>query len=80
MHRRLAADCDEALTTCSIPQTVQLVLDLEFPILCVQPAVIDFGVVADGDTRKMYFSVSHTSSKPAASTYYSIRIVLSSSK
>lgn len=45
----------------NVLKTVQLVLDLEFPILCVQPAVIDFGVVADGDTRKMYFSVSHTS-------------------
>ncbi|KAH9638748.1 hypothetical protein HF086_002204 [Spodoptera exigua] len=45
----------------NVLKTVQLVLELEFPILRVQPAVIDFGIVADGDTRKMFFSVSHTS-------------------
>ncbi|XP_047030081.1 uncharacterized protein LOC124637559 [Helicoverpa zea] len=45
----------------NILKTVPLVLELEFPVLRVQPAVLDFGVVADGDTRKAYFSVSHSS-------------------
>uniref|UniRef100_A0A2A4JGN3 Uncharacterized protein n=1 Tax=Heliothis virescens TaxID=7102 RepID=A0A2A4JGN3_HELVI len=45
----------------NILRTVPLVLDMEFPVLRVLPTVLDFGVVADGDTRKAYFSVSHSS-------------------
>ncbi|XP_059058452.1 uncharacterized protein LOC131851915, partial [Achroia grisella] len=40
--------------------TQLLVLDVEFPILKVEPVSIDFGFVTDGDTRKTYFTVAHT--------------------
>ncbi|XP_037294363.1 uncharacterized protein LOC115442931 [Manduca sexta] len=40
---------------------VSLVLELEFPALCVEPEMIDFGFVTDGDTRKTYFTVTHSS-------------------
>lgn len=36
-------------------------LELEYPIINIEPALIDFGFVTDGDTRKSYFTVSHSS-------------------
>lgn len=38
-----------------------LVLDVEYPALLVEPDALDFGFVTDGDSRKSYFSVKHTS-------------------
>ncbi|KAJ8721762.1 hypothetical protein PYW08_004164 [Mythimna loreyi] len=45
----------------NILMTVPLVLELEFPQLRAAPPQLDLRVVADGDTRKCYFSVSHSS-------------------
>ncbi|CAH0585978.1 unnamed protein product [Chrysodeixis includens] len=45
----------------NILASVPLVLDMEYPALLVEPATFDFGFVADGDSRKTYFSVKHTS-------------------
>lgn len=42
-------------------QTLPLRLELEFPVVQATPAQLDLRVVADGDTRKCYFSVSHSS-------------------
>ncbi|CAG9786464.1 unnamed protein product [Diatraea saccharalis] len=41
--------------------TLSLILNLEYPRVNIEPAAIDFGFVTDGDTRKTYFTVSHTS-------------------
>lgn len=38
-----------------------LILELEFPVLSLEPATIDFGFVTDGDTRKSYYSIAHSS-------------------
>ncbi|CAH2048145.1 unnamed protein product, partial [Iphiclides podalirius] len=50
-------DLDDALLL-----TMSLRVHLELPILRIVPAEFDFGPVALGDTRKTYFTVSHTSS------------------
>lgn len=42
-------------------QTLPLLLELEFPVLRATPSLIDLHVVADGDTRKCYFTVTHSS-------------------
>ncbi|XP_050676654.1 uncharacterized protein LOC126973436 [Leptidea sinapis] len=41
--------------------SIPLMLEIEFPIISTQPSVIDFGFVMDGDTRKTYFTVMHSS-------------------
>ncbi|CAH2981088.1 unnamed protein product [Chilo suppressalis] len=41
--------------------SIPLILKLEYPRVNIEPAAIDFGFVADGDTRKSYFTVSHSS-------------------
>lgn len=43
-------------------QTIPLILDLEYPEIITEPQVLEFGFVTDGDTRKSYVSISHTSS------------------
>ncbi|XP_045498184.1 uncharacterized protein LOC123696171 [Colias croceus] len=48
---------DQDIFLLSIP----LQLDLEFPILKAEPSSIDFGYVMDGDARKTYFTVKHSS-------------------
>ena len=42
-------------------QTLPLRLELEFPAVRAAPPQLDLRVVPDGDTRKCYFSVSHSS-------------------
>ncbi|XP_073956444.1 uncharacterized protein [Choristoneura fumiferana] len=42
-------------------QTLPLMLEVEYPQLFLEPAALDFGFVADGDTRKTYFTVWHSS-------------------
>ncbi|KAL0883530.1 hypothetical protein ABMA27_016895, partial [Loxostege sticticalis] len=41
--------------------TIPLILELEFPLLYVEPSCINFGFVTDGDTRKSFFTVAHSS-------------------
>ncbi|XP_075977863.1 uncharacterized protein LOC142977675 [Anticarsia gemmatalis] len=41
--------------------TLPLTLDIEYPVIRAEPALVDFGFVTDGDSRKTYISVSHTS-------------------
>ncbi|CAG4955820.1 unnamed protein product [Colias eurytheme] len=48
---------DQDIFLLSIP----LQLDLEFLILKTEPSSIDFGYVMDGDARKTYFTVMHSS-------------------
>ncbi|CAB3221206.1 unnamed protein product [Arctia plantaginis] len=43
--------------------TIPLILELEYPAIKTEPQVMDFGFVTDGDSRKSYVSISHTSSK-----------------
>lgn len=53
-------------------QSVPLVLDMEYPALLVEPVALDFGFITDGDTRKTYFSVKHTSRESNTSLLYLI--------
>ncbi|XP_046965877.1 uncharacterized protein LOC124534209 [Vanessa cardui] len=40
---------------------IPLVLEIEYPVVTTEPAVIDFGDVSDEGTRKTYVTVSHSS-------------------
>ncbi|CAB3221204.1 unnamed protein product [Arctia plantaginis] len=42
-------------------QTLPLTVDVEYPVIKVEPCSLDFGFVTDGDSKKTYISVSHTS-------------------
>ncbi|XP_047533372.1 uncharacterized protein LOC125068309 [Vanessa atalanta] len=41
--------------------SIPLVLEIEYPVVTTEPAVIDFGDVSDEGTRKTYVTVSHSS-------------------
>ncbi|KAI8436416.1 hypothetical protein MSG28_010012 [Choristoneura fumiferana] len=52
---------DMLLEPRSSTATLPLMLEVEYPQLFLEPAALDFGFVADGDTRKTYFTVWHSS-------------------
>nr|XP_037868475.1 uncharacterized protein LOC105841511 isoform X2 [Bombyx mori] len=51
--------CDAVNELLSIP----LILEIEYPALRMKPDTIDFGFVTERDTRKTYFTITHTSRK-----------------
>ncbi|CAH2096666.1 unnamed protein product [Euphydryas editha] len=40
---------------------IPLILEIEYPVLTMEPEVVDFGDVSDGSTRKSYITVTHSS-------------------